>query len=26
MARPNFLSVARRESVARMDELVGPKY
>ena len=26
MARPNFLSVARRESVARMDKLVGPKY
>ncbi|HEX4259004.1 MAG TPA: helix-turn-helix domain-containing protein [Streptosporangiaceae bacterium] len=26
MARPNLLSVARRESVARMDELVGPKY
>jgi hypothetical protein len=26
MARPNMLSVARRESVARMDELVGPKY
>ena len=26
MARPNVLSVARRESVARMDELVGPKY
>ena len=26
MARPNVLSVARREAVARMDELVGPKY
>jgi hypothetical protein len=26
MARQNVLSVARRESVARMDELVGPKY
>ena len=26
MARPNLLSVARREAVARMDELVGPKY
>lgn len=26
MARPNVVSVARRESVARMDELVGPKY
>jgi hypothetical protein len=26
MARRNVLSVARREAVARMDELVGPKY
>jgi hypothetical protein len=26
MARRNVLSVARRESVTRMDELVGPKY
>ena len=26
MARPNVLSGARRESVARMDELAGPTY
>jgi hypothetical protein len=26
MARPNLLSVARREAVARLDEFVGPKY
>jgi hypothetical protein len=26
MARPNALPVARREAVARMDEMVGPKY
>ena len=26
LARPNMLSVARRESVARLDEFVGPKY
>jgi hypothetical protein len=25
-ARPNLLSVARREAVARLDEFVGPKY
>jgi hypothetical protein len=25
MARPNTLSVARREAVARLDEFVGPK-
>ena len=26
MARPNMLSVARREAVARLDKFVGPKY
>ncbi|WP_249997901.1 transcriptional regulator [Actinoplanes sp. M2I2] len=26
MARPNVLSVARREAVARLDEFVGPKW
>jgi hypothetical protein len=26
MARPNTLSVARREAVARLDEFVGPKW
>ncbi|MBU2665752.1 helix-turn-helix domain-containing protein [Actinoplanes bogorensis] len=26
MARPNLLSVARREAVARLDEFVGPKW
>lgn len=26
MARPNLLSVARREAVARLDEHVGPKW
>jgi hypothetical protein len=26
MARPNMLSVARKEAVARLDEFVGPKY
>jgi len=26
MARPNSLSVARREAVARLDEFVGPKW
>ena len=25
-ARPNLISVARREAVARLDEFVGPKY
>jgi len=26
MCRPNLLSVARREGVARLDEFVGPKW
>ena len=26
MARPNMLSVARREAEARLDKFVGPKY
>ena len=26
MCRPNLLSVARREAVARLDEFVGPKW
>ena len=26
MARPNTLSVARRETVARLDQFVGPKW
>jgi hypothetical protein len=26
MCRPNMLSVARREAVARLDEFVGPKW
>jgi hypothetical protein len=26
MARPNSLSVAKRDAVARLDEFVGPKY
>ena len=26
MPRPNALSVARREAVARLDEFVGPKW
>ena len=25
-SRPNTISVARREEVARLDEFVGPKY
>ena len=25
-SRPNVISVARREAVARLDEFVGPKY
>lgn len=25
-SRPNTISVARREAVARLDEFVGPKY
>ena len=25
-SRPNAISVARREAVARLDEFVGPKY
>ncbi|MBV9604154.1 MAG: hypothetical protein JO027_03555 [Solirubrobacterales bacterium] len=25
-SRPNMISVARREAVARLDEFVGPKY